>query len=91
MIEFHVDGHGCLQALADDELHLEFGGELSVRKPAEEKPLIVFGQDESVYNQFSFNGVQWVRPDGKRSLLPKNNGVGKMVSAFQSRETGFGV
>ena len=29
--------------------------------------------------------------DGEKSLLPKNNGVDKRVSAFQSRETGFGM
>ena len=28
--------------------------------------------------------------DGKRAILPKSNGMGIMISAFQSREFGFG-
>ena len=90
MIEFHVDDHELLQQIANEKF-VEFGGALSVRKPENVKLLIVFGQDESAYNQFAFNGIQWVGPDRARSLLPKNNGIGKMVSAFQSRETGFGM
>jgi hypothetical protein len=50
----------------------------------------MFGQDEAIYNQNLVNSVQWVSPDGERPILPKNNGMGKMISAMQSRETGFG-
>ncbi len=35
--------------------------------------------------------MQWVGPSGKRSILPKNDGMGAMVSAFQSREFGWGM
>ena len=44
-----------------------------------------------MFSQFSFNGKQWVSPDGKRAILPKSNGMGIMISAFQSREFGFGL
>ena len=90
MLEFHVDDHDCLQEYAT-HLWPEFGGTLSVRHPENSRPLIIFGQDESVFSQFSFNGTQWVGPSGKRSILPKNDGIGVMVSAFQSREFGWGV
>lgn len=63
---------------------------LSVRRDPRRKPIIIFGQDESVFNQYSFNGKQWVGSDGKRAILPKSNGMGLMISAFQSREFGFG-
>ena len=90
MIEFHVDDHECMQKYAD-ETYGAFGGNVSVRKPAAAKPIIIFGQDESVFSQYSFNKTQWVTPDGQRPLLPKNNGVATMVSAFQSRERGWGL
>jgi hypothetical protein len=34
---------------------------------------------------------QWVGPQGQRPLLPKSDGMSLMLSAFQSRETGFVV
>ena len=33
----------------------------------------------------------WVAPDGQRVLVPKDDGQGLMISAFQSREFGFGL
>jgi hypothetical protein len=35
--------------------------------------------------------MQWIGPSGERSILPKNDGIGVMVSAFQSREFGWGM
>jgi hypothetical protein len=62
------------------------------RKPkSPSKPLMIFGQDESVYNQYLLGNRQWVGPEGQRALLPKTDGLGLMLSAFQSRETGFGL
>ncbi len=90
MLEFHVDDHDCLQEYTT-HLWPEFGDTLSVRRPETSRPLIIFGQDESVFSQFSFNGTQWVGPSGERSILPKNDGIGVMVSAFQSKEFGWGV
>ena len=68
-----------------------FGGNLSVRKPPDSKPLMIFGQDKSVYNQFLIGNHQWVGPQGQHPLLPKTDGISFMVSALQSHETGFGV
>jgi hypothetical protein len=42
MIEFHVDDHKMLTGLANDKY--PFGGDLSVWRPPDLKPLIVFGR-----------------------------------------------
>ena len=56
-IEFHVDDHDCMQKFAN-EMYGIYGGNLSVRRPADCKPLFIFGQDESIFNQFSFSSKQ---------------------------------
>ena len=52
---------------------------------------MIFGQDEAIFNQYSLNNLQWIGPNGVRALLPKTSGYGIMISAFQSRELGFGL
>jgi hypothetical protein len=69
----------------------DFGGNLSVRFPAGCKPLVSFGHDESIYKQFLITKKTWIGPDGERNIVPKDTGLGVMVSTFQSREFGFGV
>ena len=86
--EFHIDDHEDFPALFSSGD--SFGGNLSVRMPSGQKPIIIFGQDETAFNQYSFNTKQWVTPEGHRSILPKNNGYGMMVSSFCSREFGYG-
>jgi len=90
MIEFHVDDHPSLQDLANKKYPV-FGGGMSVQAPPGSKPIIVLGQDEAVFNENSTNSKQWVGPNGERPILPKNNGLGRMVSAFQSRDLGWGM
>jgi hypothetical protein len=84
-IEFHVDDHDCMQEFAN-EMYGAYGGNLSVRRPVDSKPLFIFGQNESIFNQFSFGSKQWVGPSGQRSILPKSTGMGLMISSFQGRE-----
>ncbi|KAI2509704.1 hypothetical protein MHU86_4686 [Fragilaria crotonensis] len=91
MVEFHVDDLDLLHKHAETMGFGAFGGNLSVRKAQDEKPLMIFGQDESVYSQFLLGNRQWVGPEGQRPLLPKTDGLSLMISALQSRETGFGV
>jgi hypothetical protein len=91
MVEFHVDDYDILDSIAEEMGFGIFGGNLSVRKPPGVKPIMIFGQDESVFNQFLLKSRQWVGPQGQRPLLPKTDGLSLMLSAFQSRETGFGV
>ena len=87
-IEFHVDDHSLFQATTNNE---HFGGRLSFLNPKPDRPLICFGQDESIFRQYIFSNKAWVAPDGTSALIPKDEGLGLMVSAFVSREFGFGL
>ena len=82
MVEFHVDDlpflHECVTIVGFGS----FGGYLSIREPPGSKPLVIFGQDESVCNPFLLGNRQWVAPGGQQALLPKIEGL---------RETGFEV
>ena len=79
-VEFHVDDHNFEDCAVKD-----YGGNLSVRMPAGRKPVIILGQDESIFNQNSHRGSQWVGPSGEQTIMPKSTGMGIMLSAFQSR------
>ena len=69
----------------------EFGGRLSVRKEQELKPLFIFGHDECIFKQFTLTKKAWVGPNGETAVVLKDEGMGVMISAFQSREFGFGL
>ena len=85
-VEYHID---TSPAFEDRLSKLRFGGNLSIRKPIDSKPVIYVGQDEAIFKQFLFVSKMWVGPSGQRPLLPKDEGVGTMVSAFVSREHGI--
>jgi hypothetical protein len=87
-VELHVDD--CLHIEAEINL-LQFAGNLSVRKPTGVKPVMILGQDESIFKQYCIPTKSWVYPDGTRVLLPKDEGQGLMISAFVSRELGYGM
>jgi hypothetical protein len=87
MVEFHVDQHPSFQ---DSMATTLYGGNLSVRSPANLKPLICFGQDECIFKQLTFTPKAWTAPDGQKTMIPKDEGFGVMISAFVSREVGFG-
>ena len=89
MYELHVDDHEGLHALANDRYPL--GGCLSHKHNPNNKPLIILGQDECIYQQFTIHGKQWCGPNGERALMPKTDGYGVMISAFQCREFGFSM
>ena len=59
MMEFHVDDHEALQEFANKK-NLEFGGGISIRAEQGKKSILVFGQDEGIYNQNTTNIMQWV-------------------------------
>jgi hypothetical protein len=92
MVEFHVDDHHGFQEKMNSTIR--FGGNLSVRKPPDKKPIIGFGQDEAVMNkkkQHCFTTKAWTAPSGQKAITPKDEGMGMMISAFVSREVGFGL
>ena len=59
--------------------------------PSVRKPLMIFGQDESVINHFLLKSKPWVGTKGQRLLLPKTEGLSLMISAIQSCKTGFDI
>ena len=79
-----------IHPLPHPNIYTPFGGNLSAKKPADRKPLIVFGQDECIYKQYTFKKKNWHGPNGESPLLPKDEGQGLMISAFVSRSYGFG-
>ncbi len=52
--------------------------------------MICFGQDECIFKQFSFTPKAWTAPDGQKAMIPKDEGLGVMISVIVSREMGFG-
>jgi hypothetical protein len=89
MVEFHVDDHHGFQGKMN--LTTRFRGNLSVRKPPDRKPIIGFGQDEAIMKQHCFTTKAWTAPSGQKAITPKDEGMGVMISAFLSREFGFGL
>jgi hypothetical protein len=69
----------------------KFGGNMSIQKPPNMKPLICFGQDECIFKQFFFTGKAWTAPDGQKPVIPKDEGLGVMISAFAAQKFGFGM
>jgi len=55
------------------------------------RPIIIIGQDESVFKQYSFGRRCWFGPNGEAELIPKTDGYSQMVSAFVSRSFGVGI
>ena len=84
--EFHVDDCQYFHLACE---HVPFGGYLSVRKPLNIKKVMIIGQDEVIMKQFIFSLLAWTLPDGSRPLIPKDEGMGLMISAFTCRELGF--
>ncbi len=68
----------------------KFGGKLSVRLDKETRPLLMFGHDESIFNQFFTyqKMMDWTK--WRNAARSQGDGQGVMLSAFQSREFGFG-
>jgi hypothetical protein len=85
MVEYHVDCCHLFQDRMNQET--KFGGELSVCKDPQEKALI----DECIFKQYTMSTKSWVGPNGDTVPVPKDDGQGIMISAFQSREFGFGL
>jgi hypothetical protein len=88
MVEYHVDSCKEFQEKCDRETC--FGGYLSVRLGTD-RPLLSLGHDEAIFKQYTLTKSAWVAPDGSTVLVPKDDGQGRMISAFQSREFGFGM
>jgi hypothetical protein len=88
MVEHHIDASDEFQSSMRDE---PYGGKTSVRKRADEKPFMIIGHDEAIFKQYLTTIKAWCLPTGETQLIPKDDGAGVMISAFQSRDFGFGL
>jgi len=84
MCEFHVDN-------IPDKLISNFEFKMSLRAPHDSLPIIIIGQDECMFSQFLLSSKMWMGPNKEAPLLPELEGEGHMISAFQSRDFGFGL
>jgi hypothetical protein len=92
-IEFHVDywKHHIRGAAASAGTTLNsMKATTSIQVSSKAGPTMIVGQDESVFAQYLLEAKTWIGPKGQRPLLPKSEGDGYMLSAFVSREFGFG-
>ena len=90
-VEFHVDYFLASHQSKENDLLEGKNPSMSVRAPPGSIPIEVFGQDESVFSQFMFPTKSWIGPNQERGLFPKSLGEGLMISAFVSRDSGFGM
>jgi hypothetical protein len=51
----------------------------------------MFRHDKCIVKQYLLTKKAWTLPTGETQLVPKEEGQGVMISAFQSREFGFGM
>ena len=80
-IEFHVDYWRSV--MDKQQLPLpNWNVTTSSRVSATTRPIMIVGQDESVFAQYLLGIKTWVGPKGQRLLLPKSEGDGYMLSAF---------
>ena len=85
--EYHMDTHHSLRYLN----HKPFDYKLSIRKPNNDRPKIILGQDESTFHQNIFSSRNWKNNKGASCIHPKGEGEILMISGIQSRETGLGL
>ena len=65
-----------------------FGGRFGVRMNMGGRPVICLGQYGAIFKQYIFTKKMWTHR-GKCWLVPKYQGYGIMISAFQSQQFGL--
>jgi hypothetical protein len=91
MVELHVDEIPDNELLTRINRKCHFGGNLHVWRVINERPIFSFCQDECIFHQFIFTGSAWTGPKEEQGIIPKDEGNGLMLLAFQSCEFGFGM
>ena len=86
--QYHVDTNPVLFQFVKNS---KMGGDLSVLKKKNERPIIIIGQDETIFKQYSFSSKTWHSPEGCSHLIPKSDGYTQMVSAYVARPFGLGI
>jgi len=82
MVEYHVDLCHVFQDRMNEKT--TSGGHLSVKLSKEERPLLIYGHDESIFKQYLLTGKPWIGPNGEKAITPKDEGQGVMISAICS-------
>jgi hypothetical protein len=88
MVEYHVDTCYLFQQRMNEET--AFGGRRSDRYESRQM-LIILGHDEAIMKQYLITNKHWPGPNGEKAISPKDEGLGIMISTFQSCEFGFGM
>jgi len=90
-VEFHIDYFNQVQEKnLPQQIQEHQDPTMSIRVARGARPLMLIGQDESVFAQYLMPSKNWMGPNGEVPLLPKSEGDGYMLSAFISRDFGFG-
>jgi hypothetical protein len=71
MVEIHIDEIPDNTLFTKINSKQKYGGNLSIRKQPEEKPLISFGHDKCIFHQLIFTGSSWSGPKGEQAIIPK--------------------
>jgi hypothetical protein len=95
MFEFHIDyWDQCCSSTKNNGPSPPFVAALrpttSIRVSLTATPLMIIGQEESVFSQHLLGDRTWIGPAGQRPLLPKSEADAYMLSALVSGEFGFG-
>ena len=88
--EYHISVHSKLINYVSQPNRTKHGGDLSVRKPANQRPVIEVGQDEAIFDQYAFTSRTWHGSEGQTTMRPKGTGDGLMASAMVGPSLGFG-
>jgi hypothetical protein len=88
LYEYHIDQHPKLIEYVDAAGRKMHGGSLPL-EIGDRRPIIEVGQDELVYQQYTFSAAGW-KEKGKSQIRPKGDGDAVMLSVFFGPSIGFG-
>ena len=74
MIEFHIDYWNCHKEKIWTTITAQ--ATTSIRVSSKARPIMIVGQDESMFAQYLLGSKTWIGPNGQRPLLPKSEGDG---------------
>ncbi len=67
-----------------------FRGRPSVRRDRAKKMMIKIGHDKAIMKQYLLTKKKWRGPNGETALIPKDEGMGLMISGPMGKEFGWG-
>ena len=88
MREYHIQENVALLQCVELTGH---GGNLSVRKPANRRAMLDFGQDESIFEQNIASSRTWYGSQGQSVPMPKGAGQTLMISMYVGYSLGCGL